>query len=227
MGIGTYRENTIHRQLKDLYSEGPEYTEVKKDNWICDIVNKEGIIIEIQTGNLSALERKIKALIQNHQIKIIHPIVEKKIIEKTCKSGTISKRTSPKKETPEKIFTELTKLWPYIFHPNLEIILVCCEITEQKRETAGKATRSRFSTENKILNKITGEITLSRIKDYLKIGKIPGDGNFTITDLKKQGNRYGGYTLWVLKKAGIIRETGKDGRKKLYTLNHEKIKHQR
>ena len=62
------------------------------------------------------------------------------------------------------------------------------------------------------------EITLAGKDDFLATGKIPVGKDFTISDLKKAGNKYGGYTLWVLKKADLIRETGRQGRKKTYRL---------
>lgn len=221
MGIETYKETNLHRQLKELYSGGNEYTEIKCGNWVCDIINKDGEITEIQTRNLSALERKVSDLIKKHPVRIVHPIIEKKTIEKTDKTGTkiISRRTSPKKETPEKIFTELTRLWPYINNPNFTILLVCCDIIELRRETEEKKSwGNNYTVENKSLININKEITLAGKEDYLATGKIPGEKDFTVTDLKKAGNKYGGYTLWVLKKADLIRETGKQGRKKTYRL---------
>lgn len=221
MGIETYKESRLHRQLKELYSGGSEYTEIKCGNWICDIINNKGEITEIQTRNLSALEKKVGDLTKNHPVRIVHPIIGKKIIEKTDKTGTkiISRRISPKKETPEKIFTELTRLWPYISNPNFTILLVCCEIVELRRETEEKKTRgNNYTVENKTLIKINKEITLAGKEDYLAAGKIPSGKDFTVSDLKKAGNKYGGYTLWVLKRATLIKETGKQGRKKTYRL---------
>ena len=72
--------------------------------------------------------------------------------------------------------------------------------------------------ENKTLTNINKEITLAGKDDFLATGKIPVGKDFTISDLKKAGNKYGGYTLWVLKKADLIRETGRQGRKKTYSL---------
>ena len=178
MGIETYKETNLHRQLKELYSGGNEYTEIKCGNWVCDIINKDGEITEIQTRNLSALERKVRELTRTRSVRIIHPIIEKKTIEKTDKTGTkiISRRTSPKKETPEKIFKELTRLWPYINNPNFTILLVCCDIIELRRETEEKKFRgNNYTVENKTLININKEITLA--------GHEIGSMFFTTSDL--------------------------------------------
>ena len=76
------QESTLHSQLKTFYSQDGGSIEVWVDGYLIDVV-KGDQLIEIQTGNFSALKAKITALVENHPILVVYPIArEKRIITK-------------------------------------------------------------------------------------------------------------------------------------------------
>ena len=75
--INTLNESSLHRALKTIYSlDNNSKTEEQVSQWICDIVQNENVIIEIQTANVSSLKNKIKSLLEmGKTVKIVHPVV--------------------------------------------------------------------------------------------------------------------------------------------------------
>ena len=61
--INTYNETSLHKFFKEKYAkENKGFTEVKVQNYICDIFTENSEIIEIQTTSLYKLADKINDL---------------------------------------------------------------------------------------------------------------------------------------------------------------------
>ena len=119
--INTLNESSLHRALKTIYSlDNNSKTEEQVSQWICDIVQNENVIIEIQTANVSSLKNKIKCLLEmGKTVKIVHPVVISKTIKTSDIYGTIiSTRKSPKKESIYSIFRQLTGITEFLLHEN-------------------------------------------------------------------------------------------------------------
>ena len=72
--INTYNETSLHRELKEIYAQKYQgRTEIEIENYICDIVcnDKNSMIIEIQTSNLSKVTDKIEKLSKTHKVKLM------------------------------------------------------------------------------------------------------------------------------------------------------------
>ncbi len=79
--LNTYNERSLHNRRKNIYCDQYSKKEQKIDNWICDIVTKDGNIIEIQTKNVSKLYKKVNDLLQKgKRVTIVHPIIAEKHI---------------------------------------------------------------------------------------------------------------------------------------------------
>ena len=104
-GIGIQNEGSLHFALKMLYKQYDQNVEEKVESYIVDVVGKD-ILIEIQTKNFSAISKKLKVLLKNHRVKLVHPIAEEKwLIYVDKETGEIlSKRKSPKKGTIYDLF---------------------------------------------------------------------------------------------------------------------------
>ena len=90
-------ESSLHSRLKTFYTLDGGSTEIWVDGYIIDVVKSQELI-EIQTGNFSALKTKLGNLLPVHRIRIVLPIpLEKFIILRDVDQNLISRRRSPKK----------------------------------------------------------------------------------------------------------------------------------
>ena len=77
------------------------------DGYLIDIVRGDQLI-EIQTGNFSAIKAKLEDLVRNHPVRLVHPIAQTKwIVRLDARGERISKRRSPRKGRLEDVFLEL------------------------------------------------------------------------------------------------------------------------
>lgn len=222
--INTYNESSLHKTLKHIYSlENGDKTESQIDNWICDIVKKDGEIIEIQTASLSKLEKKVKDLTtKQYKLTLVYPLVIEKYIETYNQEGLISKRKSPKKQNIYSIFRELTKLYPYLDNKYFTLQVLFISITEERIKTDSPTqsqNQKRRYLKNwlktgKRLNKIIEKETFYTKDDYIKL--IPTERNkiFTIPEIKKllPNNIKESEIrifIWILLKAGFIEKVEK------------------
>ena len=95
--IGVLHESSFHSALKKWYSESEDLIEVPIDNFLIDLV-RDGLLIEIQTKNFASIRKKLEKLIQNHNVRLVHPIIQDKWITSvdTLSEKIIRKRLSPK-----------------------------------------------------------------------------------------------------------------------------------
>ena len=74
--IGTLNESSLHEALKKYFTPDGAKNEVAIGKYICDIVCDDNKVIEIQTANLSSLQKKLSALLETHVVEVVFPIVE-------------------------------------------------------------------------------------------------------------------------------------------------------
>ncbi len=115
--INTLNETHLHKTLKEIYLARNEGSRSEVDickeksfasasatsakKYICDIITKEGNVIEIQTGSLGHLMPKIMFLIAlKKKITVVYPLVTVKYIETYEKKKTPS---GQKKITSRKV----------------------------------------------------------------------------------------------------------------------------
>lgn len=245
--INTYNESDLHATLKKIYAlESNGTTEVKLDDtpWICDILDENGNVIEIQTSNLSALTEKAGYILETgRKLRIIHPIAETKWIELYDTSGELlHRKKSPKKANFYDSLRGMTQICTLFLNVNLELEILYCEISELRRKTAGLSqnhTKTRRHLKDwvpmgKRLEKITRKERFSTKEDWEKL--IPEslriknkDGlapEFRACDLtreikKEKGAkiaRWGTLLIWILVKMQILKITEVKGRSKFYSV---------
>ena len=71
--IGTYQEKSLHAALKDWYASPGDLTEHPVDGYVVDLV-RGNELIEIQTRNFAAIKRKLSQLLEEHPVRLVHPI---------------------------------------------------------------------------------------------------------------------------------------------------------
>jgi len=167
----------LHEQLKWLYSQGGLYpTEVRINNSFAD-VQREQLIIEIQTRGFFSLKPKLSSLLGSYPVLVVTTIPIVKTIRKFDSTGShqLSLRKSPKKASLYEIFNELVHLVPFAKHPRfyLEVLLTAEE--EQRRENAPLPWRRthQLRIQDRILNGIIRRESFYCSQDYLRL--LPAD----------------------------------------------------
>ncbi len=228
--INTYNETSLHKEIKEIFSQ--KYngkTEIKIENFICDIVcndEKNPSIIEIQTSNLSKLTDKIEKLTQTHKVKLIYPLATTTYLQRQDESGKIlSKRKSPKKKNIYSIFGELFSLYRLFDNKNFSLSILFCEICIEKTvfenlvqsKNKNRRFRKNYLITDKKLISINNEIILKTKKDLQNLipKEIPEEfssKDLKNTEIKNEANKM----IWVLRKANLIEQIDKKGNLIIY-----------
>jgi hypothetical protein len=214
-------EQSIHEQLKERYSEG-NLVEESVEGYIIDVV-REGLLIEIQTGNFSGIKSKLKDLLGNHRVRLVHPIPYMKWIIKLDENGNrVSRRRSPKRGRVEEVFYELIYISNVCNHLNfeLEVILVDAEefwIDDGK----GSWRRKNWSIHDRRLLQIREKHLFGVSNDYIKL--LPGDlpERFTARELSRHKGiklRLAQKMVYCLRRMDILKTSGRKGRANLYKI---------
>lgn len=215
--IGTLRESTLHSNLKLWIKEQGDQLELPIENFIIDIV-RDDLLIEIQTKNFSSIKRKLKTLLKNHRVLLIHPIVKDKWIITLDQqlNKIIRKRLSPIHLSYLDIFEELIRIPNLIANPNLTIELLLVEI-EEFRVNDGKGSwrRKGWSIYDKRLVNVAEKKVFCSPIDFLMLKpsslKLPFTNVELAHSLKKPLN-LAQKMSYCLRKMGIIKLVGKSGR---------------
>ena len=221
MSIGTLNEWTLHASLKEHYKKPGDRLEESIDGYVIDIV-RDKELIEIQTTNFSSMKKKLNRLLQNHHVKVIHPIASRRVIIRESLDGTqiFSKRKSPKKGNYYDLFQELIYI-PHIARRDnfsLEVVLTH-EIERKRNDGKGSWRRRGWSVVDRELVEVVESKKFDSLKDYL--GLIPEiDEPFTNTEIAVEI----GIPRWIarkmtytLSKMGVLKRNGKRGNAHLFS----------
>ena len=143
MGIGELAEGPLHAALKQHLGRPGDRFEVPVERWVVDLVRADGELVEIQTGGFGPLGRKLDGLLDQHRMRIVHPVPGRRWVVRTDASGDeLSRRRSPRAGRPTEIFDVLVAFPTLIGHPNLVIEVLLCE-EEHVRAAAPVGTGRR------------------------------------------------------------------------------------
>ena len=100
-------ETSLHDEVKRWYAQPGDRLEEWVDGYLIDIV-RDDQLIEIQTGNFSAIKAKLENLVRRHPVRLVHPIAQTKwIVRLDARGGRVSRRRSPRRGRVEDLFLEL------------------------------------------------------------------------------------------------------------------------
>ena len=137
--IGTLNEGLLHAQLKEWYLRPGDLIEHPIDGYIIDLV-RAGTLVEIQTGGLAPLRRKLDSLLDRHPVRLVAPIALTRQIVRVSGDGEIlSGRRSPRRGSPQDIFARLVSAPALLAHPRFELELLLTHETEHRRHEPGRA----------------------------------------------------------------------------------------
>lgn len=219
--IGTLNESSLHSTLKFLYKKPGDQLEIPVENFIIDIV-REGLLIEIQTKNFSAIKKKLEILLNNHRVLLIHPIIKDKwIIDIDFQlNKIIRKRKSPTHRSYLDIFEELIRIPDLVTNPNLTIELLLVQI-EEFRVNDGKGSwrRKGWSIQDRrLVNLLEKKVFCSPI-DFLMLKPTnlkPPFTNYELAHSLEKPLRLAQKMSYCLRKMGIVEVIGKRGKSSLF-----------
>jgi hypothetical protein len=228
--IGTEREWSLHRALKVRYTGPGGAVEVSRGEYVCDGVNSQGEVIEVQTGSFGPLKKKAKALSRLGPVRIIHPIIIRKYIELCDTEGkeVRKRRLSPRKGSPWDLFKALLYAPELPSLPGLSIELALVDVLELRvLDGKGSWRRKGASITDKLLLQYHETIVLSSIRDYKRFLPFKAGEPFTV---KKLGEKAGistdiaGKALYVLTGLKAVERIGKEGRAWVYQVKGARSK---
>ncbi len=223
--IGTLRETELHAALKRHYARAQDHLEVAVDGYIADIVRDDGEIIEIQTHNFAAAKRKLLQLVEQHRVRLVHPIAQAKWITrvKADRKTVLGRRKSPKRGALEDVFIELVSLPELMAHPNFTLEIVLIHEDEIRGPRTGRRRRrsGEWRVCNRRLLKVVQSATFGTPADFQCF--IPADlaTPFTSHELAVALQRpdYVAHKItYCLRKMGALNVVGKRRRAWLYSL---------
>ena len=214
-------EYSLHSEIKDWYSKAANPVEVKVDDFIIDVINEDGLLIEIQTRNLSSIKEKLRKLLKNNKVRLVYPIAKVKWIVYVSEIGEfVRRRKSPKKGKITDLFVEMVHLPSLITHENFSFEVLFIEEEEQRCDDGkGSWRRKGISIKDRKLIKIFNSVVFEDKTDFLKILPNDMDERFTNKILaKKMGIsvRLAQKITYCLRKMNVISIAGKKKRELLF-----------
>ena len=224
--IGLQNEKSLHASLKKWYAIPGDRLEVKIDGYIIDLVRND-ILIEIQTRNFSAMGKKLRKLVLDHRVRLIHPIAISKWIIKLESDGEIiiSRRKSPKLGSIYNLFDELIRIPDLMNNDNFSIELLMI-IEEEIRIDDGKGSwrRKGVSISDRRLLEVVKKVKLIDKQDFKIFIPENIDKPFSNKILSKAVGvplSKARKATYCLKKMNLIKEVGKKGNELLFEIINE------
>jgi hypothetical protein len=221
--IGLLNEKPMHAALKQWYAQPDDVFEALVDGFVIDVVRGD-LLIEIQTGNFSAVKEKLSTLVAKHPVRLVYPIPHEKWIVKLDPEpegkGKAQRRKSPKRGGVEDVFNELVSFPELLAQPNFSLEVLLIQEEEVRRYDGRRAWRRRgwVTEERRLLEVVSGQ-RFETAGDVWAL--IPDDlpGMFTTSDLAgamRKPRRLAQKAAYCLRKMGVITQVGKRGRSVLY-----------
>lgn len=218
--IGVLQESSLHAALKAWYARPGDAVEARVDGYWVDIVRGE-MLLEIQTGNFSAIRRKLERLLPDHPVRLIYPLAQEKWIVRVSQEGEIlSRRKSPKRGQLTDLFRELVRIPHCALHPNfsLEVALIRQEDLWLD-DGQGSWRRKGWSVNDRRLLGVLHSEIFSAGEDYRRfLVRAPREA-FTTRGLATALGMpppLAAKMVYTLREMGILERVGKQGRAILY-----------
>lgn len=218
-------EHSLHKRLKAIYCGENAKIEVPHGNYRIDVVDHDGVLVEIQHGSLSAIKPKCIDLLASERMKVVKPIIRKKeLVKLDCKGGKIvSRRKSPKSGNWLSAFEEMVYFTGVFPHSNLIMEFILVDIREIRYPGHGRRRRKResdFEVQDLELVEIVDQISLRKSTDlfqWLPFESIPrvfdtGELASCLGEDRSEAQRI----AYCLREMGAIRPVGKRGNANLY-----------
>ena len=221
-GLSTYREGSLHAALKAIYAQPGHKVEERVDGYVVDVVRPDELV-EIQPASFSSAAKKLRRLVEDHRVALVHPIAVERWLVRVDGDGAItSRRRSPKRGRALDLFAELTAFPELVAHPNFRMELVLIH-EEEIRGPIPDGARFRYPREwwrlDRRLIEVVEVVRVDTPTDLL--GLLPAElaSPFTSVDIATASRRpknLGMRATYCLLRAGAVSCVGRRGRAQLY-----------
>ena len=216
------REGPLHAAVKALLAEPGDRFEVPVGRFVIDLVRADGELVEVQTGGFGALGAKLDALLDDHRMRVVHPVAAERRIVRVDEDGQVlATRRSPKRATAVAVFDKLVAFPALITHPNLTIEVLL--LREDHIRGPGPTTtrrRTRDPGERRLVD-VLDRVTLRTTGDVVAaLPELPREP-FSTRELAAClgcGSVLAQRTLYCLRAIGIVEPAGKRGHAPLHAL---------
>jgi len=219
--IGTLSEGSLHAALKEWIAQPGDRFEVPVESYVVDVL-RSGLIIEIQTGNFTAIRRKLFDLTERYSVRLVYPIPARKWIVRLSGEDDepISRRRSPLRGTPIHLFKELVRMpmLPLRERFSLELLLINLEQV-WRNDGQGSWRRQGWSLADQRLLGVVDRVVLHGVGDYARLLPVDLPDPFTTADLAGAlGERRAlvQKMAYCLRQMGVIEVADMRGRAYLY-----------
>jgi hypothetical protein len=217
-GLGTYREGSLHAALKALYARPGDRVESLVDGYVVDVA-RDDELVEIQTASFASATRKLRRLVEDHPVALVHPIAAERWLVRVDADGVVSdRRRSPKRGLPMDLFDELVAFPALLAHPNFRIELVLIR-EEEIRGPVPVGARYRYPRQwwrlDRRLLEIVETVRIDCPLDLLGLLPAGLPRPFTSADVAAAGRRpkrLGTRTVYCLRESGAALCSGRRGR---------------
>ncbi len=219
--IGLLNERPLHAALKQWYARPGDRFEVPVDGYVVDIV-RDGLLLEIQTGGFSAIRPKLVALLDNHTVRLVHPVPLEKWIIKLPPNGLDepSRRKSPKRGRVEEVFTELVSLPRMLTRPGFSLEVLLTREEEVRSYDGRRGWRRRgWVIEERRLLEVAERYTFTVASDIVSLLPEGLKRPFTTADLAESAGLRRALAqkmAYCMHRSGLVERVGKRGRSWLY-----------
>ena len=219
-GVGVLREKGIHAVLKRYYQPEAAAREVRVGRFVADAVSPDGSVLEVQTGRLAPLRRKLPALLDRYEVTVVHPLLRvRRVRAVDPQTGELSaRRVCGKPETVWNFFYELPPLLPFLLRPNLHFVLPVIETEELRVKGSRRGARV-----DRVPTALCGEYRFSGARDFLGLLPEGMPSPFTSGDLAQAASlapEDARMALYVLHALQLCPRCGRRGRSYLYTIQN-------
>lgn len=217
--IGTLNERSLHAALKDWYAESGDRCEVPIDGFVADIVRGD-LIIEIQTGSMTKMRRKLASLLRRHPVRLVLPLPAiKTIVWIDAEGQESSRRRSPRRRSWIDAFDQLVSLRHLLSDSNLSVDILLVHEEEVRGPLRKRRRRVDWSVHDRRLVEVRDAATFADPTDYLAFVPPSLDEPFTTSQLSRAvgcSMRTAQKAAYTLRHIGTLLVEGKAGRSVLY-----------
>ena len=219
-GIGELREGPLHAAVKALLAGPGDRFEVPVGRYVIDLVRADGELVEVQTGAFGPLGAKLDALLDEHRMRIVHPVAaERRIVRVDDQGEVLTARRSPKRATALALFDKLVAFPSLLTHPNLTIeVLLLREDHIRRPEPTTARRRTRDPGERRLVD-VLDRVALRTAGDVVAVLPELPPGPFSTREFAAAAHcstMLAQRTLYCLRAVGIVEAAGKRGRTPLH-----------
>src|SRR4051812_40044051 len=217
--IGTLNEGRLHAQLKEWYRRPGDGVEQPLRSFVIDLVRGD-TLIEIETGGVARVRRKLDVLLETHAVRVVVPIpLTRRIVRLSPEGEVLSARRSPRHGRAEDVFARLVSLPSLLAHDRFELELLLTHEEELRRHEPGQAWRRRgWVVVGRSLVSVERSVRLASPEDAVGLLPVVAEP-FDTADVAEAAactRRLAQQMTYCLRAMGALDVDGRRGRAVLY-----------